>query len=351
MTSTLFLSDAITALVAPDAHDPIHEAVRAPSLFSRKTQVKRGAGTHLEGLRRDDEVVACLPLGATSCQTLKVSAQIGRQVLHGDMSDALEVALSKAGAPGHAVICAEPTEIRLDGQTIEGSPVGKPAGTLEMVVTAFISELGLLADLEKAALQGGLRLSGVMAAEEAASASLGTDRKPILLVDTWTTKYIDFTDEGVRASVTVPIGSGHLALDLKVSFDLTDSASEKLAERYLLDRCGASDADKVEVAAARLDELTSACRDAAASAGLELGDALILGLPGSPRVVEAWDKIGLRVSAPGLAMPKTSPPLLTLVRGATKLADGAVPRAQAMALQLDAPKDAPSALKWLRKNF
>ncbi len=351
MTSTLFLSDAITALVAPDAHDPIHEAVRAPSLFSRKTQVKRGAGAHLEGLHRDGDVVACLPLGASSCQTLKVSAQIGRQVLHGDISDALEVALTKAGAPGHAVICAEPTEVRIDGQVIEGSAVGKAAGTLEMVVTAFVSPLSLLADLEKVALDGGLRIAGVMAAEEAAAASLGTDRLPILLVDTWTTKYVVFTDEGVKASVTVPIGSGHLALDLKLSFELTDAAAEKLAERYLLDRCSAADADKIEVVAARLEELTTACRDAAIAAGLEMTDAHILGLPASPKVVEAWSSIGLQVSSPGLAMPKTSPPLLTLVRGATKLADGAIPRAQAMALQLDGPKDQATALKWLRKNF
>ncbi|MEM0930142.1 MAG: hypothetical protein AAGI89_12725 [Pseudomonadota bacterium] len=351
MTSTLFLSDAITALVAPDAHDPVHEAVRAPSLFSRKTQVKRGAGAHLEALGREGDVVACLPLGATSCQTLKVSAQIGRQVLHGDISDALEVALSKAGAPGHAVICAEPTEVRLDGQVVEGSAVGKPAGTLEMVVTAFVSPLSLLADLERAALEADLRLSGVMAAEEAASASLGTDRRPVLLIDTWTTKYIVFTGEGVKASVTLPIGSGHVALDLKVSFDLSDSGAEKLAERYILDRCGAADADKVEVAAARLDELANGCREAADAAGFEMSDALILGLPASPRVVELWARAGLRVSAPGLSMPKTSPPLLTLVRGAAKLADGAVPRADAMALQLEGSQDTPSALKWLRKNF
>ncbi|MEO1040798.1 MAG: hypothetical protein AAFX52_00775 [Pseudomonadota bacterium] len=351
MTSTLFLSDAITALVAPDAYDPVHEAVRAPSLFSRKTQVKRGAGTHLEGLGRRDEVVACLPLGATSCQTLKVSAQIGRQVSHGDISDAVETALRKAGAPGFAVICAEPTEVRLDGAIVEGSAVGRPAGTLDMIVTAFISPLSILSDLEKVATQGGLELKGVMAAEEAVSASLGPNRQSILLIDTWTTKFVALSNDGVGASITVPIGSGHLSLDLKLSFDLTDAAAEKLAERFILDRCSAADAEKVEVAAARLDELTAACRDAAMAAELSMEDVLLVGLPASPRVVEAWAAVGAKVSAPGIDLPKTSPPLLTMIRGATQLAAGAVPRAHAMALQLDAPNEASSALRWLKKNF
>ncbi|MEM7741873.1 MAG: hypothetical protein AAF225_13860 [Pseudomonadota bacterium] len=351
MTSTLFLSDAITALVAPDAYDPVHEAVRAPSLFSRKGQVKRSASTHLEALGRNDDVVACLPLGATNCQTLKVSAQIGRQVSHGDISDAVEVALSKAGAPGFAVVCAEPTEIQLDGEVIDGSAVGKPAGRLDMVVTAFLSPLNLLADLEKAAAQGGLKLKGVMAAEEALSASLGPDRQAVLLVDTWTTKLVVLAPDGVGGSVTVPIGSGHLALDLKLSFDLTDAAADKLAERFLLDRCSAADIEKVEVAAARLEELTSACCDAASTAELRFNEALLLGLPSSPRVVEAWAEAGAEVRAPGLRLPKTSPPLLTLIRGATKLAAGAVPRARAMALQLDVPPEPSGTVEWLKKNF
>ncbi|MEM9809672.1 MAG: hypothetical protein AAF788_00445 [Pseudomonadota bacterium] len=354
MTSTLFLSDAVSALIPAGSRLPFDDAVLGDTILNRKGQVRRDAGTVLSALDVSGDVVACLPLSATTCQMLKVRAGIGRQVNHTDVSGALERALGQAGGTNLAVVSAEPSQIRLDGVPVEGSPVGEPAQSFEMDVTSFVSPLPFLADLEKACEEAGLSLQGVMSSEEALAASLSAiddARLPLILCDAWHTKIVQLNDDSVTASVTVSVGAGHLALDLKTAFALDDKDADKCADRFLYDRCAEDDQEKVRVAAARLEELVEACRQAADQASIDFHDAVLVGLPPTPLVTAAFARAGFQVSGPGLRLTRKDPAILALIAGAARLAEGAVPRAATTAMQLEAPRTKVTALEWIRRNF
>lgn len=349
MTQLLFLSDHVTAFGGADG-----EPVTTESLLGRKGRLRAKASEILKELNREGDVVVCLPPCGTSCQTLRVRAPIGRQVSHTDLADALEAALKKAGGDSLAVICAEPSRVLLDGEEVTGSPVGKPAQTLEVEITAFLSPLSFLAALEGAAQDAGLTLKGVMAMEEAASASLSSGeggKPPLVFVDLWHTKIVGFAGDAMAASTTIPIGSGHIASDLAVTFSISDQEAEDLARQILLGRTSKKTEDKAHVVEARLDELAQKTAEAVGKAGIAVEDPILVGIAPTPKVVEAFGRYGLSVRSPRLELKKTDPPPLTLVPGAIQIAAGAVPRSAATALQLAAPKERSGPLRWLLRNF
>lgn len=349
MTAILFLSDEVTAF-----RRGAEEWSTGASVLGRKGRLRSSAGELIGTISSPGEVVASLPPSATSCQVLKVRARIGRQVTQNDISGALEAALGKAGSPSQAVVSAEPSEIRLDGALVAKSPVGRAAQVLDVQVTAFLSPLTFLAELERTCLEAGLKLTGVMAMEEAASASrksVAAGDLTLLIVDRWHGKVVAFSGEPVRASALSPVGRGHVVSDLAVTFELPEPEAENRARQVLLGRVPVGDDDVRRVAEARLEELVSSLKDAASRAGVPGGEALLLGLPISPPVEAAFAAVGMSVRGPGLSFQKTEPPVMALAEGAAALAGGAAPRAAATALHLSTPQDKTSFLGWLRRNF
>ncbi|GGY41575.1 cell division protein FtsA [Parvularcula lutaonensis] len=349
MTGTLFLSDALTAYDGGGGAWPT-----APSLFGRKGTLKASAGEILRDFDAEGPVVACLPLSATSCQTLRVQSTVGRQVTQNDISDALEAALGRAGAEGRAVVSAEPSRILLDGEEAKGSAVGKAAQSLEVEVTAFLSPLSLLAQLERVTKEAGMTLAGVLPLEEAAAASLRLANEvslPVILVDRWHTKIIAFRDEAPSRSSVFRVGAGHIEADLAVTFGIPDDEAAKLARQMVLGRVQQGREEASLVAVARLEELAQRTATIAKAAGIDASRVILLGLPIAPPVEEAFHAQGIAVQGPGLALEKTDPAILAFAKGASMLAAGAIPRTAATALHLSKPREKSGVLAWLRRNF
>lgn len=349
MTATLFLSETVTALLRADA-----APLTAPSLFGRKGRLRPHPADLLGELGVTGDVVAGLPPAMTWCRKVKVRAAIGRQVSHHDLSVALEAALAKAGDAGSAVVSAEPTRMLLDGQACDGNVLGRPAQVLDVEYTAFLSSLTDLAALEKALAEAGMKLTGVMAMEELAAASLAGASEvaePLAVVDRWHTKVIGFAGDAAAASALSPVGYGHIVSDLAVTFMLSDEDAEARARHHVLGRTSREEEEQAGVVLARIDELASELARAAGIAGISGDRFTVLGLPASPPVEAAFARHGLAIRVPGLELEKTQPPVLALCRGAGLLAAGAVPRSAVTALQLAAPRDEGGVLGWLRRNF
>jgi hypothetical protein len=358
VTHTLFLGETVTAFQSSDDG----ELLLGDAIIERKGGYAASASGVLSSFGAEGEVVVCLPPRASLCQSFRVETELGRRVTHTDLSDGLAAALRQAGGESHAVICAEPSEVLIDGQHVEGSAVGREAGRFEMVVTAFISPLKTLARLEKVCAASGLRLTGVMALEEAAAAGFaikGEPRPPLLLIDRWSSVAMVFSGEGTARSATIPVGSGHLASDLAVTFGLEPEDAAATAQTLLLDRQSGDKDEEWHVLSARLDEIATKLAEALGTAqpdgpvpaaGKD-GAVLLVGLPTSPRVVRSFLDQGIKVRAPRGEIAKTDPWPLAFAEAAVKLAQGAVPRTAATALQLSAPEEKSGPLDWLLRNF
>lgn len=349
MTAALFLSDTLTAY-----HGGSGGWTTAPSIFTRKGGLKAAAGEILGSLSEPGEVVACLPAAATSCQVFRVRAKVGRQVTQSDLSNALEAAVSKAGGKGQAVIAAEPCRTFLDGEEVGAEPIGKPAQQLELEVAVFLSPLPFLTAIERAAVEAELEIVGVIAIEEATAASFKAQQpapETLILVDRWHAKLMRFAGSMPAASGLSPVGSGHINSDLAVTFNLADEDAEKRALQMVLGRGQPEDSEMSEVALARLEELISRLVKAAEGTGEDLSQAMLVGLPISPPVEKLFGEHGIRVTAPGLVLDKTDPPILALAHGVERLGSGEVPRSAATALQLDAPSEGGGIIEWIRRNF
>ncbi|NNU15042.1 hypothetical protein HK107_01725 [Parvularcula sp. ZS-1/3] len=349
MTAILFLTDQLTAYQTADG-----SWNRGGSIFGRKGKLKPAAGEILGLISEPGDVVACLPACGTTCQTLRVGASIGRQLTQNDLSAALEAALAKAGRESTAVVSAELSRTEIDGEPMAESPIGQAAGRFEADVTSFLSPLAFLADLERAAAEASLKLTGVMAMEEAAAASLNhqvQDGRTLIVVDRWHTKLIGFSGEHVSASAVVPVGYGHIAGDLAVTFGLDEAKAEEQGLQMVLGRVPPGEEKTSEVALARLEEIASFATEAGKRAGIALDEVSLLGLPVAPPVETAFKKTGTIVRTPGLALDRTDPAIMALSKGAALLSAGTVTRTAATALQLSAPKSKGGVINWLRENF
>lgn len=345
---TLFLSGYLTAISGEDG-----SFLRGPGIFGRRGRLRGDAAETLAELGVEGEVVACLPASATSCQVLRVTAQIGRRVSHTDLSDALENAMSRAGTEGSAVICAEPGRVLIDGAEVMGSAVGKAAQNFDVDVTAFISDLAILASIEKACAAAGMRLVGVMACEEAFAAALASpaeDGQRVILCDRWYTKLLRLDGTHVAASTTVPIGPGHLADDLGLTFSLKPAKAEECARRLLLGRSHLDEEPMIPVVRARLDEWVSSVADAAVQAGISIDGARLVGIAATPVVTDAFKSVGAHVFGAEKLIARTDPAIFALADGARSRASGAVSRNAAAALRLSSPPGS-GFLDWLRRNF
>ncbi|MEE4210379.1 MAG: hypothetical protein V2I43_14085 [Parvularcula sp.] len=357
MTHTLFLSETITVFQPSDGSD----CETAPSILDRKGKFTAEADEQLQQFGVEGSVVACLPPRMTSCQNFRVATSLGRAVTHTDLSDGLAAASRKAGGSEYAVISAEPSVVSLDDAPIEGSPIGRYADRFAMEVTAFISPLRELARLEKLCGAVGLKLEGVMATEEAVGAAMTagpTQRPPLILCDRWTTTVLSFAVDGVARSASVPVGYGHLALDLELTFKLETGEAEAMVKALLLDRQTGNTGEERHVLSARLEEIASRtndavrlCQENSPEQGRSAPFFLLLGLPTSPRVVSAFKEKGLTVRAPRGDIKKTDPWPLAIADGAVLIAQGAVPRTAATALHLDAPDHKDGPLQWLLRHF
>ena len=350
MASTLFLSGHVTMLA-----DGNGEFRRAPCLLTRKGTLRADAAERLEALEPQGDVVACLPFWATTCQTLNVSAHIGRQVSHTDLSDAIEAAVSRAGGDDLAMISADAARVQLDGKEAEGSAVGQPAQTLEVDVCAFVSALSFLTSLEQTCRKVGLELQGVISPEEAVAAALDLepedDRPPLILFDRWHTKVMSFHGSQPAASVSVDLGPGHLADDLAVTFNLSAEKAEETARRVLMGKAHHEEATMVPVVTARLAELASSLATALKGSPVKADGARLVGLPVTAMVTEAFEAEGLATEPADMSLTRMDPAIAALAEAARGLADGAVARTQATALQLRAGQKAKGPIDWLRRNF
>ncbi|MEM1379344.1 MAG: hypothetical protein AAGH41_01840 [Pseudomonadota bacterium] len=348
MTSTLFLSGYMTAFVEEG-----EEPRRTAGLFTRKGKLRADASEILERLEAHGEAVASLPFDAVTTQVFRVSAPIGRQVSHTDIADALEAASARAGGDDLALIAAEPTRVLLDGQEQQGTAVGEAAQTLDVDVTTFVSSLAFLAKLEKVCADGGITLSGVMAPEEAFTASLSDHASPrsVIVCDRWHTKVMRLVGEHVHISASVPFGPGHLADDLAVTFSLDPKRAEETARRLVLGHGQGDEAAMAPVVMARLEEWAGAIAEAAKAASVPLEDACLIGMAATPLVSGALANHAIGAQNADGFLRRADPAIGAMVDGACKRSSGALSRSAATALQLEAPHKIKGPIDWLRRNF
>ncbi|MCQ8185089.1 hypothetical protein [Parvularcula maris] len=347
MSQTLFLSETVSAAAGEGA------MAKGSGLFGRKGRFKPSAPEILGALMQPGEVTVCLPPFATQCRTLSVRAQIGRRVTQNDLADAIQAALGRAGEPSMAVVSAEPSRILLDREPITGSPVGQAAQEMVVEVAAFLSKLSFLTELEAVLAEAQLELSGVIACEEALGAAVkeGLIDAPVILLDGFAAKAVALEGSAAAASVLTAYGPAHVTQDLATTFSLGPEEAAALSKRAVLGRLPKEEGKAALVAGARLEEIANEVVEAARRAGFLSDRAIVLGLPISPPVEAAFEMSGVTVRAPGLALEKTDPSILSLAKGAGLIGAGSAGRTAATAMQLAEPSRREGILDWLRRNF
>lgn len=292
-----------------------------------------------EGLARD--VLLVLPPDAAHLSRATVKMPLTGAVTGAAIDEATAQARSAFFARDRAILTCRPFAYAVDGEPSDEAPIGARGGVLTVQAVAALSDMRTLGGFDRTFKQAGLTLAGVVSAPDALVAALLPEGEGVGIAvgREWTVAALASNGTAI-AHASVPIGRRHVESDLAQAYALEPAEAARRADAVL---AGTSSDDRaIEVAGARLAELSRLLSTTASERDMELAGAALTGLPS-----HAARQVADATAAKPVGLPKglQDDPLLG---GAAFLALGL--RGGLGAATLAEPKPR-SWLAWLKARF